>query len=156
MRTKTQVSICLWRLLIQLWSCWLDLSQWNHSVYLEDCWTLNSCNICFSYSLNKPLMRQMKQKKHQRNHRRRHSKVSSLLIELLLKSPPIRPYFDISSCLPEQPGHVQFLSVPIDISHSAAKTDDAYDFNSHFKWALPSLSGGHAELELSAYTNMLT
>ncbi|XP_074486602.1 guanine nucleotide-binding protein-like 3 isoform X1 [Sebastes fasciatus] len=35
--------------------------------------------------------------------------------------------------LKKQPGHVQFLSVPIDISHSAAKTDDAYDFNSHFK-----------------------
>ncbi|XP_054472289.1 guanine nucleotide-binding protein-like 3 [Anoplopoma fimbria] len=35
--------------------------------------------------------------------------------------------------LKKQPGHVQFQSVPIDISLSTATTDDAYDFNTHFK-----------------------
>ncbi|XP_068576063.1 guanine nucleotide-binding protein-like 3 isoform X2 [Cebidichthys violaceus] len=33
----------------------------------------------------------------------------------------------------KKPGHVQFQSVPIDISLSAATTDDTYDFNTHFK-----------------------
>lgn len=35
--------------------------------------------------------------------------------------------------LKKKPGHVQFQSVPIDISLSTASTDDAYDFNTDFK-----------------------
>uniref|UniRef100_UPI0037E96065 guanine nucleotide-binding protein-like 3 n=1 Tax=Semicossyphus pulcher TaxID=241346 RepID=UPI0037E96065 len=35
--------------------------------------------------------------------------------------------------LKKKPAHVQFQSVPIDISLSAATTDDAYDFNTDFK-----------------------
>lgn len=35
--------------------------------------------------------------------------------------------------LKKKPGHVQFQSVPIDISLSTATTDDAYDFNTDFK-----------------------
>ncbi|XP_042356958.1 guanine nucleotide-binding protein-like 3 [Plectropomus leopardus] len=35
--------------------------------------------------------------------------------------------------LKKKPGHVQFRSVPVDISLSAATTDDAYDFNTDFK-----------------------
>lgn len=53
----------------------------------------------------------------------------NLIIELLLKSTPIRPYFYITPCLSEQPGRVQFQSVPIDTSLST----DAYDFNTDFK-----------------------
>lgn len=66
--------------------------------------------------------------------------------------------FNASPCLSEKPGSAKVKSVHIDISLSA---DDAYDFNTDFKWALPShwsLFCGelfkHAAQDLSKYNNM--
>lgn len=78
------------------------------------------------------------QPKNQRNHRRRRSKVNCILklinVPSLLMCTPVRPLSFISHLVfPEKPGHVQFQSVPIDISLSTASTDDAYDFNTDFK-----------------------
>lgn len=129
MRTKMQVLIYSWRLLIQLWSSLLELSfDWEITVYLED---LNICSCC---SLKKPLGRQMKMKS-RRNHRSRLSKVNSVFKLLKkIKTAFSWPLFYISPFLPEKPGSVRF-NVPIDIGFS---TDDAYDFNTDFKWAWPS------------------
>lgn len=40
---------------------------------------------------------------------------------------------DLSPFFTEKAGQVRFQSVPVDISLSTAKTDDAYDFNTDFK-----------------------
>lgn len=66
--------------------------------------------------------------------------------------------FNASPCLSEKPGSAEVKSVHINIGLSA---DDAYDFNTDFKWALPSHwclfcieLFKHAAQDLSTYNNM--
>lgn len=85
---------------------------------------------------------------------------SLYFISALLKYAPTRKFLFFKTkqtiLFAEKLQKVQFQLAPIDLNLSAANTDDAYDFNTDFKWAGSSelrSSGGRSDLGLRCVNN---